>query len=86
MPPQQVSADHCMGLKTCSPRACNDVKLAAEGVALIAQARDVYAAFVERVRQAYVPERVKDGVFAAMMSVDLCNDGPVTISLDSQAR
>ena len=75
-----------MGQESCSLRACNDVQLAAEDMALNAQARDVYAAFVERVRQAYVPERVKDGVFAAMMSVDLCNDGPVTISLDSQAR
>jgi D-aminoacyl-tRNA deacylase len=52
----------------------------------ILKARDTYGAFVERVRQAYIPERVQDGVFAAMMSVDLCNDGPVTISLDSQAR
>ena len=47
------------------------------------QAREFYAQFVERVRKAYVPERVKDGVFGAMMSVKLENDGPVTYILDS---
>jgi D-tyrosyl-tRNA(Tyr) deacylase len=38
---------------------------------------------VERVREAYVPEKVKDGVFGAKMSVKLENDGPVTYILDS---
>jgi len=47
------------------------------------QAKDFYTQFVKRVRNAYVPERVKDGVFGAMMSVKLENDGPVTYILDS---
>ncbi len=53
---------------------------------VVMQAKAAYASMVERVRQAYVPDRVKDGRFAAMMDVELVNDGPVTITLDSQAR
>lgn len=34
-------------------------------------------------RSLYRPDRVKDGVFGAMMEVDLVNDGPVTLILDS---
>lgn len=34
--------------------------------------------------RSYVPERVKDGIFGAMMNVQLVNDGPVTLILDSQ--
>jgi len=36
--------------------------------------------------RSYVPERVKDGVFGAMMNVRLENDGPVTVVLDSNDR
>jgi len=50
------------------------------------QAKEAYAAMVDRVRRAYMPERVHDGRFAAMMDVALVNDGPVTITIDSQAR
>lgn len=34
----------------------------------------MYAKFVERVKKCYVEERVKDGVFGAMMDVQLTND------------
>ncbi|KAF8058089.1 dtd [Scenedesmus sp. PABB004] len=47
------------------------------------RAREVYAGLVERVRAAYAPDRVCDGVFGAMMDVALINDGPVTFVLDS---
>jgi D-Tyr-tRNAtyr deacylase len=47
------------------------------------QARDAYSALVDAVKAAYVPERVKDGVFGAMMKVKLENDGPVTFILDT---
>lgn len=50
------------------------------------QAKEAYAAMVDCVRRAYMPERVHDGRFAAMMDVALVNDGPVTITIDSQAR
>ncbi|KAL6067441.1 D-aminoacyl-tRNA deacylase [Balamuthia mandrillaris] len=45
--------------------------------------RAFYASFVEKVRKSYVPDRVKEGVFGAMMEVELVNDGPVTIQLES---
>ncbi|KAF8563379.1 hypothetical protein P879_05890 [Paragonimus westermani] len=44
-----------------------------------------YSTCISQLRQAYSPDRVKDGVFGAMMDVQLVNDGPVTISLDSVA-
>jgi D-tyrosyl-tRNA(Tyr) deacylase len=44
-------------------------------------AQQLYEAFVARVRAAGVP--VETGRFRAMMEVDLVNDGPVTLLLDS---
>lgn len=41
------------------------------------EARRLYAHFVDRVRAGYAGDRVKDGVFQAMMEVALVNDGPV---------
>ena len=38
------------------------------------KAREAYKSFVERVEQGYMAERVKDGVFGAMMDVQLIND------------
>ncbi|KAF8468895.1 D-Tyr tRNAtyr deacylase-like domain-containing protein [Kalaharituber pfeilii] len=46
-------------------------------------ARSLYSKLVELTRQAYTPERVKDGVFGAMMDVALVNDGPVTFEFDT---
>ncbi|CAK0786173.1 hypothetical protein CVIRNUC_009386 [Coccomyxa viridis] len=48
------------------------------------RAKDFYLSFLERVRREYVAERVKDGIFGAMMDVSLVNDGPVTIQFDSE--
>lgn len=48
------------------------------------QAKKLYAEFVERVKQLYVSEKVKDGVFGAHMEVGLINDGPVTIVLEGR--
>lgn len=45
-------------------------------------ARALYEAFSEALRSAGV--RVATGIFQAMMSVELVNEGPVTILLDSQ--
>eukprot|EP00271_Cylindrocystis_brebissonii_P010575 TRINITY_DN26807_c0_g1_i1.p1 TRINITY_DN26807_c0_g1~~TRINITY_DN26807_c0_g1_i1.p1 ORF type:complete len:167 (-),score=19.50 TRINITY_DN26807_c0_g1_i1:296-796(-) len=49
-------------------------------------ARPFYDSFLERCRRAYKggPERIKDGIFGAMMQVHLVNDGPVTMCLDSR--
>lgn len=40
----------------------------------LVQAKDFYLEFLERLRSEYVAERVKDGVFGAMMDVSLVND------------
>ncbi|KAL5111876.1 D-aminoacyl-tRNA deacylase [Taenia crassiceps] len=45
----------------------------------------LYEAFLSKVRSEYkAPDKVKGGVFGAMMDVSLVNDGPVTITLDSR--
>ena len=40
-------------------------------------AKQIYDHFCQSVRQQYQPDKVKDGVFQAMMDVELINDGPV---------
>jgi D-tyrosyl-tRNA(Tyr) deacylase len=45
------------------------------------RAKELYQRFVEKVREGYEGERVKDGVFQAMMQVALVNDGPVTLEM-----
>ncbi|KAI1289594.1 D-aminoacyl-tRNA deacylase 1 [Halotydeus destructor] len=42
-----------------------------------------YKTFLEKLGNAYKPDLIKDGKFAAYMNVALENDGPVTIVLDS---
>lgn len=46
------------------------------------QAEAIYEEFVSRARQQGVP--VETGRFGAMMQVELSNDGPVTLLLDSR--
>jgi len=48
------------------------------------RARALYERFVERL--AACGPRVATGTFQAMMEVELVNDGPVTILLDSRDR
>lgn len=45
------------------------------------RARELYEALLERLRQHGLP--VQAGEFQAMMDVELINDGPVTVLLDS---
>lgn len=47
------------------------------------QARALYTQLLERLGQAYRPDRIKDGAFGEMMQCSLTNDGPVTILLDT---
>lgn len=49
------------------------------GAAKLEKAKELYDHFHSKVRELYVPERVKNGVFQAMMEVGLVNDGPVGI-------
>jgi D-tyrosyl-tRNA(Tyr) deacylase len=43
------------------------------------KARDLYTKFFSRVQTLYEQEKVKDGIFQAMMDVALVNDGPVGV-------
>lgn len=47
------------------------------------EAKRLYHYFFEKVQQGYTADRVKDGVFQAMMEVALVNDGPVTLELSA---
>ncbi|KAG5104726.1 hypothetical protein JHK82_041696 [Glycine max] len=49
------------------------------------RAKPFYASLVDRFRNAYNSDAIKDGVFGAMMKVNLVNDGPVTMQLDSNS-
>ncbi|WVQ70135.1 D-tyrosyl-tRNA(Tyr) deacylase [Kwoniella botswanensis] len=44
-----------------------------------------YTSFMDEIKKAYHPSKIKDGQFGAMMQVTLTNDGPVTILLSSRA-
>lgn len=50
------------------------------------QAQEAYSNFVGLVRSSYLADKVQDGVFGAMMEVQLVNDGPVTMAFDSEKR
>lgn len=47
------------------------------------KAQEYYNLFVERLRSAGVP--VETGIFGAMMDVQLVNDGPVTLIVESKS-
>lgn len=47
-------------------------------------AEDFYNKFIERVQQNLGSEKVKSGEFGAMMDVEIFNDGPVTILVESK--
>lgn len=47
-------------------------------------ARRVYDYFYKKMSNSYVPDRVKNGVFQAMMEVELKNDGPVGVDYRSE--
>ncbi len=49
-------------------------------------ANDLYEKFNERVRNNIGSEKVKTGIFAAMMDVKIINDGPVTIIVEPRDR
>ncbi|KAL8673616.1 MAG: hypothetical protein Q9168_001971 [Polycauliona sp. 1 TL-2023] len=47
------------------------------------QARELYDHFVSKVKEMYDQDKVKNGVFQAMMQVKLQNDGPVSVNYES---
>jgi D-aminoacyl-tRNA deacylase len=44
----------------------------------------IYKKFVKRMKDNLGSEKVKEGIFGAMMEVKIINDGPVTIIIDSK--
>ena len=42
-----------------------------------------YETFLDKMGTSHKKEKIKDGVFGAYMDVDIHNDGPVTIVVDS---
>ncbi|MBS3945914.1 MAG: D-tyrosyl-tRNA(Tyr) deacylase [Melioribacter sp.] len=49
-------------------------------------AEDLYKKFVNRVKENLGEEKVKCGIFGAMMLVKIFNDGPVTILVESKEK
>ncbi|KAI2606131.1 D-Tyr tRNAtyr deacylase-like domain-containing protein [Hypoxylon fragiforme] len=47
------------------------------------EAKRLYDYFFTKVQQGYVVDKVKNGVFQAMMEVALVNDGPVTLEMSA---
>jgi len=47
-------------------------------------AEELYNKFVNRMKQNLGEDKVKTGIFAAMMLVKIFNDGPVTILVESK--
>jgi D-aminoacyl-tRNA deacylase len=54
--------------------------------ALPEAANELYEQFCSRVKQNIGAEKVKTGIFAAMMLVKIFNDGPVTILVESKEQ
>ncbi len=48
------------------------------------KARDLYNVFVNLIKANVGEEKVKEGIFAAMMEVKIINDGPVTVLVESK--
>jgi len=67
---------------TLSKKNQPDYKLGMKAV----PAEQMYRRFVEMVREQYEVDQVKDGVFGALMDVELVNDGPVTIIIESEVQ
>lgn len=49
-----------------------------------AEGKVAYNAFVDRIKRKYDASKIQEGEYGAYMEVQLVNDGPVTITLDSE--
>ena len=50
------------------------------------KAKEMYDNLLETLGKEYSPDKIKDGVFGAMMNVQIFNDGPVTIEIESPVK
>jgi len=48
------------------------------------KAEAIYDKLINNIKKIYIENKIKSGKFGAMMDVELINDGPVTILLDSK--
>ena len=67
---------------TLSKKNQPDYKLAMKAV----PAEALYCQFLSMLRQNYEDDKIFDGEFGAMMDVELINDGPVTLVIDSAPK
>lgn len=49
-------------------------------------AEELYEKFIDRVKVNIGEDKVKSGIFGAMMEVEIINDGPVTILVESKEK
>jgi D-aminoacyl-tRNA deacylase len=49
------------------------------------QSRDLYYRFLKLLESGYQVSKIKNGIFGSYMELELVNDGPVTIILDSKS-
>eukprot|EP00557_Chaetoceros_sp_GSL56_P006587 CAMPEP_0176488016 /NCGR_PEP_ID=MMETSP0200_2-20121128/6467_1 /TAXON_ID=947934 /ORGANISM="Chaetoceros sp., Strain GSL56" /LENGTH=145 /DNA_ID=CAMNT_0017884937 /DNA_START=220 /DNA_END=657 /DNA_ORIENTATION=- len=64
---------------TLSKKNQPDYKLAMKSI----PAKEMYDRFLTMLKESYKPEKIFDGQFGAMMDVELINDGPVTLVIES---
>jgi len=48
--------------------------------------KEMYSTLLQCMRQMYKENRVKDGAFGAFMHVNIVNEGPVTVEIDSKQK
>ena len=48
------------------------------------EAQIMYNQFLDMLKDGYQAEKIHDGAFGEMMDVELVNDGPVTLVIDSR--
>lgn len=65
---------------TLSKKNQPDYKLAMKAV----PAQELYQKFLSLLKENYQEDKIFDGQFGAMMDVELVNDGPVTLVIDSE--
>ena len=49
------------------------------------QSKEFYEKFLANLKKMYKQDKIKDGRFGAYMQVNIQNDGPVTLLLDSKS-
>ncbi|CAH2054587.1 unnamed protein product, partial [Iphiclides podalirius] len=50
------------------------------------RSKEFYEQFIQKLRDKYKPDKVKDGLFGAYMQVSIQNDGPVTFEIESPSH